>query len=465
MFVWWRWTRDACMQGSCVYFHSIFTFLILSLSPQRSRERRVGVSFVPHRGKSLIPTGIQINVNLRCNAMRRKHEVVAAPPRTLLVGVLSMISSGLVRRDAIRRVCSPSAAAHVLFVLPANNVDALEAQRGDVLPVPLPNASNRKRDAKYLLQNGFYRAALQFSPSYRHIARADDDTLFNASAIAAYLWEFRVREPSIRHIVYGAHQHWYMWHPGSMQAACIATNWKRWADGQDTWRERLCANASSAPVLQGELQRNQCLHPSMIGPFPFAAGPFVAYSRELAEVIISSASPSVPGLDVDERYVVMNRSRQTLFNAFKGTWAAPSSRRSHPSRQVFFEEVYYAFRVYQLMQTGSVALLHAWMSEYKGGSRSREDPPGHVGWTLFPAHFYHHLKKPSRQRFVEEHASTFLSTLTPPRPGRCRPLISAAEREKQRRRLRTCNVGSVPDGQLNRELGCERWLRCEPSNG
>ena len=79
------------------------------------------------------------------------------------------------------------------------------------------------------------------------------------------------------------------------------------------------------------------------------------------------------------------------------------------SHRTFFEEVYYASLVHELLQNSTVALLHAWMSEYRGGQRSGDDhAPFLLGKSLFPAHVYHNLKKPERFRAVAENAHTLL---------------------------------------------------------
>lgn len=283
------------------------------------------------------------------------------PSRTLLVGVLSLSLDGRnARRNKIRQLCSPTPAAALLFVVPSDttlttsNEDSAQALRteqhmDDMLPVQLPSDIDRKRDTKYFLQNAFFRHALRLSPPFDFVARADDDALYNATAIATLLWEFRARQPTLRHVVYGSTQQWYMWDPIGMQTSCygfgVGGGWFPWANQQRYWLDKLPSIPENASALADALVRNECLNPQLVGPFPFAAGPFVAYSREAATLIISAASAPLHGLQEDEHYVNTERRSKPLFNVFKGVMVYDTrDRRRHPSKLQMKEEIYYAYR-------------------------------------------------------------------------------------------------------------------------
>ena len=131
-----------------------------------------------------------------------------------------------------------------------------------------------------------------------------------------------------------------------------------------------------------------------------------------------------------------------------------------------FEEVYYAALIHELLQHERVTLLHAWLSEYKGGNRRGEDSaPFDLGSSLFPAHVYHHLKKPSRFRSVEAHSEALLRTVTPQRVGKCRPLVSRSrllQGYHPNKVRRTFVDAPLSEDILTRTVCCTKWLRCDP---
>ena len=393
----------------------------------------------------------------------------------LLVGVLSFNNTGLrARRDALRAIISsPADGVSVVFAIPADQPDT-DKDASDVLRLQMPagtcsiacilhclhlpsilscahnRAVRRSKLGKYFLQNAFFRWAVQ--QPFDYLARADDDAAFNATAIATYLGVFRASHAEAQYVVYGPQQDWYMWHTEAMTAACHATSSYRW---ELTWLR--------SQTQPSKYRGHECLRSGTEGPFPFVAGPFVAYSKPLATILATHRDTTARSwhwqdapaqLDKDEIYVRSNRSTRPMLNAFTGV-VVPLNASGHPHNRVFFEEVYYAALVHRILKEKRVWILHAWMSQYSGGTRRRRvDPPPTIGSTLFAAHIYHNLKRPSRMQFVLNNSATFLRTLT--LPGfRCRNLIM--------------NRASLPKSEVNVSaslvappLCCESWQRCLP---
>ena len=380
-----------------------------------------------------------------------------------------------------------SSLAALLFVVPAEQ--AFTDDPGDVLRVPVPMGDARI-NGKYHLQNAFFRFAVLRRPPPQFIARADDDAAFNASSMALYLARFCRRFPDLHYSVYGPQRDWYMWHRRSMQAACISTSWRRWLADQQQWRlQHPGAKGFQMSAAADWSNVSQCLRPGLSGPFPFTAGPFVAYSFALAQLLVThgtnvtaeraeshheshpSSRPAAVGLmpphltrlERDEQWVLSERRRVPLHVAFTGRTVEPTAP-NHPSRGTMFEEVYYASLIHELLQDEPVVLLHAWLSEYKGGNRRGEDSaPFVLGKSLFPAHVYHNLKKPSRFRSVEAHSERLLRTVTPGRLGKCRPLVTKSRLlQGYHPQVRALADAPLSADTLQRTVCCTKWLRCEP---
>ena len=100
------------------------------------------------------------------------------PTHTLLIGVLSFNAPGRSqRRDMIRRLSSPNPAAALLFVLPAEQrsggaTPARLLLVQDELRVLIPDAVDVRVSGKLILQNGFFRHAVQLSPQFHFVGRA-----------------------------------------------------------------------------------------------------------------------------------------------------------------------------------------------------------------------------------------------------------------------------------------------------
>ena len=273
----------------------------------------------------------------------------------LVIGVLSFNLTGRsIRRSWIRKLSNPGPSARLYFILPADQPD-IDVHMDDVIRLDIPGV-DRSVTGKYFLQNAWLRYAAQL-PNYVHwVARMDDDAAVNAGTIERQLARLGMQPHSDR-VVYGPHRNWYMWHPISMQAVC-------WDYSPRHWLEMLRRqhSASPPPPMPGIKIRpaltSECLRSGVRGPYPFAAGPFIAYSRSVIRVLASM-------IDDDEEYVLGPRRERPLVNIRTGYVAAPTHR-SHPSRRIFMEEIYYAYLLFRELadkQNGSVMLVHEPMHE------------------------------------------------------------------------------------------------------
>ena len=68
------------------------------------------------------------------------------------------------------------------------------------------------------------------------------------------------------------------------------------------------ADAKGDMVSLPRFQR-ECLHDDLVGPYPFAKGPLVAYSHSVAEVVVG-----MKALERDEKYALTGRKATPLIN-------------------------------------------------------------------------------------------------------------------------------------------------------
>ena len=194
--------------------------------------------------------------------------------------------------------------------------------------------------------------------------RADDDALFNAGSIGRLLRPSEAVAQSDL-IMFGRFKNTYSWHVESMMAQC-------WSYDLDS-------------TLQCMRWHKHDRNTTLVGPFSFAAGPFIAYSRPLAAQLTSLLQ-----LAGTEAYVLGNRSTKDLVHPFYNTIRAPSHTR-HPTNLIFLEEVYLAYLAFRFMPHRNLVLLPASMSDL-------DNPRWVYNWThrrrIYP-HIYHNLKDPS----------------------------------------------------------------------
>ena len=125
---------------------------------------------------------------------------------SLLLGVLTFNLKGrLARRNAIRTLSVADERVVVRFVMAADEAES-DVSEGDVLLFKLRNAS-RRLVGKLLLQNAFYRYALDPCHTITYIGRAYDDALFNTSVIMDDLSRLQNSYAS-GHVAYGPFRNW-----------------------------------------------------------------------------------------------------------------------------------------------------------------------------------------------------------------------------------------------------------------
>ena len=344
--------------------------------------------------------------------MHASNEPVAN--QLLFIGVLSFNASGrLGLRNALRRLVVVGSHATLRFCLPADEPDS-DADSNDVLHLHIP-AFRRSTHGKLFLQNAMLRFG--FARGYAFVGRADDDALFSPSTAAGHLQELQAVQLNATHVVYGMHKLWYRWHERSMQAACWDQSWVRWT-------RAVAANSTT----------DMCVQEGLVGPYPFAAGPFMAYSR----AVLARLLPLV--LDGEQR-VLGERWRVPLVNAVTGRVVRPEQR-SHPANRLFMEEVWLGALVYGLFREEALTLVDVPMAEFSG----RRPPTA-------SAHVYHRVKHPGRFEALAA-ASRYGKPWQRETKLRCAPLRdtdgSGARRgcAKEGMRLRHC---------------CAQWWTCFPS--
>ena len=339
----------------------------------------------------------------------------------LLVGVLSFGRGAgryrLERREWLRRLCpSRPPAVQVRFVMAADDRDT-DADRSDVWLYPIASAG-KGTIRKLLLQNAFFRDAVAMG-RFDFIARADDDAAFNASEVSHALAAFAPTLPAGSFVAYGPFEHFYSWDHRSMEAACWSFGFRSWQRASYQFRQR--HNASVEPRSLPPTQVHACLRTE--GPFPFAAGPLVAYSRGLARRILDALGDA-------EEYVLHNRSRTPLVHPVSGRLVPPGDPH-HPSRQVFKEEVLLAYLIWRWLRNDSLVLVHAPLTEWRTERKPMQLIPSAI--------VFHRLSRPERFELLAER-------------GHLRAQTSAIPIE--------CDGGSL-GGKMQRTQGCcQRWRFC-----
>lgn len=293
---------------------------------------------------------------------RTPHHFQASTTASLMVGVLSFHDSTghhLHRREWLRRLYETSPpSVDVRFVMAADE-PVSDARQQDVL---LFNVSSvhRATISKFLLQNAFFRHAVALN-SHDFVARADDDAVVNVTQVALSLVALQAKLTASAFVIFGPFHNFYSWDPVSMDASC-------WSYGLGAYRQALARfrdakklpNTSTAEVLRyARTLPAKEVHPCLRleGPYPFAAGPFIAYSRPLARWVLRHLGDS-------ERYVIEERPRMELVRPVDGLLVQPNDT-AHPASQVFKEEVYWAYLIWQGLALKPIYLVHAPMSEYK----------------------------------------------------------------------------------------------------
>lgn len=321
----------------------------------------------------------------------------------LLIGVYSLparhngskAAASLVRRNNLRSLVGRDPRVDLRFVMAreaAATVAGSDAARSDMLffDVPSRNAQNTR---KFLLQSAFFRHAI--GTGYELIARADDDALFNVSAVATHLAHWR-HEP---YLCYGPFRNWYMWDPAAFMPTCWQFKVSRFLTAYSMWKrthnltrftyggvvpaQPACSNRACKP--------NECWMPGTYGPFPFMAGPFTAYSKHLVRELLA-----LPQLAADDAYVRGPRETEKIRSAYNGRVYRPGSK-MHPASQILFEDVYFGYLMFRYLANRSLTLVYSPISEMR-----RKAPP------LFNAHVYHRLKSPGDFDYARNHSAELM---------------------------------------------------------
>ena len=324
--------------------------------------------------------------------------VAAGGELTLLVGVMSYRSPvALGRRQAMRALMRPTARTSLRFVMASSTLDA-DSSLPDVLTFTV-NQSTRSIGT-YLLNNAFFRYAVALRPLVPFIARADDDSFFDLSTVLAELLassscaatldttlprESRAMTCSDRHVIYGDFKEWYMWSPRSMMAGCFDFSQKR----HELALKRLDdvgGDAKGLPRFQRE-----CLHADLVGPYPFAKGPLVAYSRNVAAALVA-----LPELDEDEGWATSARISSRLRNPITGALYEPRQV-LHPHKSPLYDDIYFGYLTLRALATKPLLLVNARLSEFDKGKPLRLDTQrGFV-------RIYHKLKTGVRFGWIANH--------------------------------------------------------------
>ena len=89
-----------------------------------------------------------------------------------------------------------------------------------------------------------------------------------------------------------------------------------------------------APPLLTRRADRECLYAEAVGPYPYAKGPLVVYTRQVLERLLA-----LPQTSADEAYALGARKRLPLRTPLNGR-VLNSSSFLHPRRQVVFDDVY-----------------------------------------------------------------------------------------------------------------------------
>ena len=255
----------------------------------------------------------------------------------LVIGILSFRSPvGLARRQWIRNLMRVTPTAAVRFVL-SNATPDEDAGAADMLL--LHAAESGRSLGTYLLTLAFFRHALAHQPRIPFIGRADDDSLFDPPTVLAELEAVGAGA----HVVYGPYHEWSQWMPRAMMPTCFAFSTGRFNSTINSTIARCAAAAAAAralnstapapPLLTRRADR-ECLYAEAVGPYPYAKGPLVVYTRQVLERLLA-----LPQTSADEAYALGARKRLPLRTPLNGR-VLNSSSFLHPRRQVVFDDVY-----------------------------------------------------------------------------------------------------------------------------
>ncbi len=365
------------------------------------------------------------------------------PTARLIVGVLGFEFAGSAHRQAqIRSLISARAGdVDVVFVLGAGGRNSTHADPADdVLRLRVP-PKHREASGKFFLQNEFLRYAISCERPlfYRFIARMDEDAIVNASSIATLLESYGQEQ----HLVAGNFKTWYSWDAENMHPYCwsytptLVMSVRRQFAIDHGVRPSTAMSAREAkrrPLEPRELadvlqlsrslarrnasfaRHNRCVWTS--GPFPFAKGPFVAFSHALVRRVMH-----LPELLTDE-----DRVRRFYW---EGGFNVSKARSGVP--WLLLEDVYFGYLISKHLARAQLMMVRLSMAEWGTGW----GPPAGPG----RAHIYHKLKQANRFTVMANRTRDYLG-----RPVRARL---------------NCDGGSFGKQMLVYAGCCELWRQCK----
>ena len=279
--------------------------------------------------------------------VKRLEMASALTDATLLIGIMSYKGAvPLARRQQVRRLIHVEPGAAVRFVM-SNSTPDRDAASPDMLLLPVVDGGRTL--GTYLNVNAFFRYALSLRPRITFIGRADDDALFDPPTILA---ELRAFGPAS--LVYGPFHEWYQWVPNTMMPTCFGYSVERYINSvfeAHRKHRRLTPNASLAAAIP-RFQR-ECLFTEAVGPYPFAKGPLVVYSRNVLRRLMQ-----MPRLATDEAYAIGTRSMHPLRSPVNGK-VYEAGQLLHPGRTVMFDDIYYGYLLLLAYAQEPMALIHA----------------------------------------------------------------------------------------------------------
>ena len=273
----------------------------------------------------------------------------------LLIGIMSYRAPvALSRRHAMRSLMTLSPKTALRFVLADSTPDE-DSGLPDVLLLPVKESS--RTIGTYLLTNAFLRYAVH-QTAVPYIGRADDDSLFDPTTV---LSELNALPSQWDNVIYGPFHEWYMWSPNAMMPTCFGYSRERHLIAILQSRSRLRSRHPLNQTGVGLIPRFQreCLYDDVVGPYPFAKGPLVVYSRSVAARLVS-----LPQFADDEEYALRGRKQVPLRNTVSGRVLGPAQK-YHPSHFVIFDDIYYGYLVLLAFSGERLALVHARLSEYR----------------------------------------------------------------------------------------------------
>ena len=257
-------------------------------------------------------------------------------------------------------------------------------------------------------------------------------------------------------------QNWYLWSEDVMQPVCWAYDNKRWLQAKQRAQQ---APRDSSPLdlshtsatkrasinqfpslnasdlsLHLQPKRDECLRRGAVGPFPFAAGPFVAYTRSVVATLVAAIDRRTN----DESFVLGDRNLRPLVNPYTGRRVSNTTA-GHPSTRILLEDVYYG---YLLFSTLGLMRVNQSLTMVDAPVRPMPELLSTPTGPEAVADFYHPSKKVQPMMRMLLNASTISHYL------------GETDAFARKRPLLRCDRGSFGQHMMKTEGCCARWRVC-----